>query len=95
MTTAKAKADATEQPAQKPSIARIVHVPMDPKSNNGETTAAAVITHVWNENVVDVRILQNNAGIPIWRGKCQLAGAVPEYVEGEGIPNVWAWPPRN
>lgn len=94
MTTAKDKA-AAEVPQQKPSICRWVQVPMDPKSNNGEPVAAAVITHVWNDEVVDVRIMQNNGGIPIWRGSCRLAAALPEYTEGDTVQNVWAWPPRN
>ena len=45
---------------QKPSIGRIVHVLVDPKTNNGSDTAPAMITRVWSDECVNLRVLRDN-----------------------------------
>jgi hypothetical protein len=47
----------TKEQAMKPSICRMVQVPVDPRSNNGSDIAPAVITRVWSDTCVNVRVL--------------------------------------
>ena len=42
---------------QKPSLGRIVIVPMDPTFNNGSDEAPAVICRVFDETLINVRII--------------------------------------
>ena len=48
----------------KPSVGRIVHVIVDPKDNNGSDVAAAVITRVWSDECVNIRILHDGPTVP-------------------------------
>ncbi|MER5601526.1 hypothetical protein [Streptomyces sp. NPDC002265] len=76
---------------QKPSVGRIVHVPMDPATNNGADAAPAVITRVWNDTTVNVRILADAAPAKSdWRTSLVL---VESLSEGVGLCR-WAWPER-
>jgi hypothetical protein len=43
--------------SQVPSVGRIVFVTMPPESNNGADVAPAVITRVWGDDVINVRVL--------------------------------------
>ena len=45
---------------QKPSIGRIVHVIVDPKANNGSDVAPAMITRVWSDTCVNLRVTRDN-----------------------------------
>lgn len=79
----------TEQ--QKPSLGRIVHVPMSTATNNGSSVAPAVITRVWNDTTVNVRILADAPpGGSDWRTSLVL---VDSFDEGEGLCR-WTWPGR-
>lgn len=51
---------------QKPSVGRIVHVLMDPRDNNGSDVAPAIITRVWSDTVVNVRVLADSDATPWW-----------------------------
>ena len=42
---------------QKPAKGRIVHVLVNPAVNNGDDTAVAVITRVWSDTCVNLRVL--------------------------------------
>lgn len=42
---------------QQPTIGRIVIVPVDPTRNNGSTLAPAIITRVWNIELINVKVL--------------------------------------
>jgi hypothetical protein len=44
----------------KPSIGRIVHVLVDPKTNNGSDVAPAIITRVWSDECVNLRVIRDN-----------------------------------
>jgi len=44
----------------KPSVGRIVQVTVDPKINNGSDVAPAVITRVWSDTCVNLRVLHDN-----------------------------------
>jgi hypothetical protein len=45
---------------QKPAIGRIVHVLVDPNTNNGSGTAPAMITRVWSDTCVNLRVTRDN-----------------------------------
>jgi hypothetical protein len=78
-------------PEQQPSVGRIVHVPMDPATNNGADFAPAVITRVWNDTTVNVRVLADaypsNAD---WRTSLAF---VDTLAEGDALCR-WTWPGR-
>lgn len=79
----------SQQPA--PSVGRIVRVPMDPTTNNGADEAPAVITRVWNDTTVNVRILADAAPkAEDWRTSLVL---VESFDEGAGLCR-WTWPGR-
>lgn len=42
---------------QKPSLGRIVLVTVNPMTNNGADVTPAVITRVWSDTMVNVRVL--------------------------------------
>ncbi len=48
----------------KPAVGRIVHVPVDPKLNNGADIAPAVITRVWSDTYVNLRVLHDGPSVP-------------------------------
>ncbi|MFJ2477127.1 hypothetical protein ACIOWI_29835 [Streptomyces sp. NPDC087659] len=76
--------------AQQPSIGRIVHVPMDPATNNGADVAPAVITRVWSETCVNVRVLSDGHAIE-WRTSVMFLEDLAERASGY---HFWTWPPR-
>lgn len=79
--------------AQQPSIGRIVHVPMDPATNNGADVAPAVITRVWNDTCVNVQILADAPGTA-------YRSSLTHVESFDGLDNApdrlyrWTWPPR-
>ncbi|MFG3586632.1 hypothetical protein [Streptomyces sp. NPDC047990] len=78
-------------PEQQPSVGRIVRVPMDPAANNGSDEAPAVITRVWNDTTVNVRILADSAPkADEWRTSLVL---VESLAESGGLCR-WTWPER-
>lgn len=73
-----------------PSLGRIVLVPMDPATNNGSKIAAAVITRVWSDKVINVHVLADGPQSE-WRTSVVQVDDLAE--RGPGI-HFWAWPPR-
>ncbi|MEU0039096.1 hypothetical protein [Streptomyces sp. NPDC006333] len=74
-----------------PSVGRIVRVPMNPTTNNGASEAPAIITRVWNDTTVNVRILADAApSKDDWRTSLVL---VESLAEGDGLCR-WNWPGR-
>lgn len=74
-----------------PTIGRIVLVPMAPSVNNGADTAPAIISRVWNDTCINVRVMADNEDTP------PLLTSVVQVPSVDGrSPNerVWAWPPR-
>lgn len=47
-----------------PSVGRIVHVTVDPKVNNGSDIAPAIITRVWSDTCVNLRVLYDGPAVP-------------------------------
>jgi hypothetical protein len=80
---------------QKPSIGRIVIVPMDPASNNGATEAPAIISRVWNDNVVNVRVLPDDSNEVLSRTSVTLYPSSAEAADANatGTHHAW-WPGR-
>jgi hypothetical protein len=76
---------------QKPSVGRIVHVPVEPSTSNGADVAPAVITRVWNDTTVNVRVLADAPpSATDWRTSLVL---VDDLDDGEGLCR-WIWPGR-
>jgi hypothetical protein len=73
-----------------PTIGRIVLVPMDPATNNGADTAPAVITRVWNDACINVRVLADGPDTP-WLTSVAYVETLAERGENN---HVWSWPPR-
>lgn len=48
---------------QKPSVGRIVHVTVDGRYNNGSDVAPAVITRVWSDTCVNLRVLYDGPSV--------------------------------
>lgn len=74
---------------QKPSLGRIVLAPVDPAINNGADVAPAVITRVWNDTVVNVRVLCDGDAM-VWKTSATLC-ADEESARGK---HAVYWPPR-
>lgn len=52
----------TQKPGSpKAAVGRIVHVFVDPAANNGADVAPAMITRVWSDRMVNVRVIRDNA----------------------------------
>lgn len=45
---------------QKAALGRIVHVLVDPKTNNGSDVAPAMITRVWSDECVNLRVVRDH-----------------------------------
>jgi hypothetical protein len=76
---------------QKPSLGRVVIVPMDPALNNGADEAPAIITRVWSDTMVNVRVLTDSGEhrSQDWRTSVSLRADKPE----KPAHDAW-WPPR-
>lgn len=84
------------------AVGRIVHVFVDPAQNNGTDIAPAVITRVWNEQGVNLKVLLDHAD-NIWLTSVTLcddreaAEKVTSYRvtdSGKRYPAAAFWPPR-
>lgn len=74
-----------------PTIGRIVHVPADPAKNNGASVAPAIITRVWSDTCVNLRVLLDSPETE-WRTSVTFV----EDLNGAELrtPWAWTWPPR-
>ncbi|AYD81624.1 hypothetical protein SEA_KROMP_23 [Streptomyces phage Kromp] len=81
--------------SQKPSVGRIVHVPMPPAANNGSDTAAAVITRAFDEETINVRILADSTASPQeWRTSLTYVDELAYDPDDTTSLYRWTWPPR-
>ena len=86
----------------KPAVGRIVHAFVDPALNNGSGIAPAIITRVWNDEMVNVRVLVDGNSVPLWLTSVTLcanresAGDVQSHTissTGSRMPAAVFWPP--
>jgi hypothetical protein len=85
----------------KPSLGRIVLAYCDPAYNNGLPTCPAVITRVWSEDLVNLRLIPDSDAPMYSRTSVKLMAdeeTAREYVAGLSgfnvAPAVAYWPPR-
>lgn len=78
---------------QKPSLGRVVLVPMDPAGNNGAQVAPAIITKVNSDTSVNVRVLADTSDALECRRSITLVDDLPAF-DPEKNMFVWCWPPR-
>lgn len=90
---------------QKPSLGQIVLVPADPALNNGADVAPAMITRVWSDTLVNVRVLLDGHEVP-WKTSIPLFAGPDELAEAKARRDaehpVWTgelfygafWPPQ-
>lgn len=74
---------------QKPSVGGIVLVPLAPEWNNGAKIAPAIITRVWSDTCVNVRVLADSENT-LWRTSLTYV----EALDDDSLPSLWTWPPR-
>lgn len=75
----------------KPSLGRIVIVPMNPATNNGADEAPAIITRVWSDTMINVRVFSDTGtGDSVMsKTSLNLHDEKPEFPGHD----AW-WPPR-
>ncbi|MFE9684193.1 hypothetical protein [Streptomyces sp. NPDC006285] len=87
----------TPTPDQKPSVGRVVHVPMPRSANNGADFAPAIVTRVWDDEVsINVRILADStASLQEWRTSLTYVEELPDGpIMDETSLLHWTWPKK-
>jgi hypothetical protein len=82
---------------QKPSLGRVVLAKVDPSTNNGSNTAPAIITHVWSDTSINVRVMLDAFTMPEWRTSVLLVETEEEALAHEAAnpySRACYWPPR-
>lgn len=77
-----------------PTIGRIVLVPADPATNGGADIAPAVVTRVYDDGRINVRVLLDSNTPALWRTSLALVEELPTTARYTDPAPVWAWPPR-
>ena len=75
----------------KPSLGRIVLVPAAPTGNNGAGIASAIITRVWNDTMINVRVMTDGPDLP-WRTSLSYTEDLDQYTGTDACS--WTWPTR-
>ncbi|MBL8880649.1 MAG: hypothetical protein JNG88_16170 [Phycisphaerales bacterium] len=81
--------------AQKPTVGRIVHYyPGGELGKKKGQPFAAVITHVWGNDCVNLEIMEDGS-FPAWPSE-DVATCYPTSVMRSDEPRArhWCWPPR-
>jgi hypothetical protein len=86
----------------KAAVGRTVHMLMNPAVNNGSDTAPAVITRVWSDTCVNVRVLADSRDVPWYtsvslhpdRAAADAAVAPVREMHGAGAHLRAAWWPE-
>lgn len=77
----------------KPSLGRIVLTPVPPETNNGADIAPAIITRVWNDTRVNVRVLHDSENVS-WKTSVKLCETEGEARSPDAYGHTAYWPPR-
>lgn len=73
-----------------PTVGRVVQVLVDPAQNNGSDVAPAIITRVWNDRMINVKVLLD-AKDNLWQTSIQLHDDRPD---DSSLRQAAWWPPR-
>lgn len=76
----------------KPAVCRIVMVGVNAAGNNGTDVAPAIITRVWSNDMVNVKVLNDGPACE-WKTSVRLFDT-EEQAREHGILNACYWPPR-
>ncbi len=83
---------------QKPSLGRVVIVKVDPSINNGSDEAPAMITRVWSDTMVNLRVLLDGAdgvhGIPPTPARTSVTLLESKPDASDTRSHIAWWPPR-
>lgn len=85
---------------QTANIGDVVHVVVDPRQNNGSDVAPAMVTRVWNDELVNVRVLLDGPDV-LWLTSVKFFGERPakddETVgrDTNGVQRAAFWPSRS
>lgn len=85
---------------QTSTVGSMVHVIVDPRQNNGSDVAPALITRVWENELVNVRVLLDGPDV-LWLTSIKLFGERPaeddETVgrDTNGVQRAAFWPSRS
>jgi hypothetical protein len=86
-----------------PAVGRIVHVFVEPALNNHADVAPAIITRVWSDELVNLRVLVDGKSDALWYTSVALfadresAEQTTNYriaSDGAHVPAAAFWPPR-
>lgn len=77
----------------KPSVGRIVLTPVNPTTNNGADVAPAIITRVWSDTNVNLRVLHDSENVS-WKTSVKLCGSEEEARNPDMYGHTAYWPPR-
>lgn len=89
----------------KPTVGRIVHTFVDPKTSNGAEIAAAIVTRVWDDvdglPYVNIRAIPDSDAPPQWKTSVHIyedEQAARDAKQGVSHPDgglhAAFWPPR-
>ncbi|MGW3417043.1 hypothetical protein [Streptomyces phaeochromogenes] len=76
-----------------PFLGAYVLVAVDPAMNNGSNIAPAIVTRCWGGTSINVRVLLDSEGVPLWR--TSLTYADMEFLGFNGNKEReyrWTWP---
>lgn len=76
-----------------PSLARWVLTRVDPMENNGSDVAPAIITRVWSDSLVNIRVMLDSAASPLWKTSVALFDTEEDAAREFTGHYAW-WPPR-
>ena len=75
----------------KPSLGRIVLVPVEPVTNNGSDVAVGIITRVWSDTMVNLRVFLDTESASRSMPSVHL---YPTAEDAAGDTRSCYWPPR-
>lgn len=80
----------------KPSLGRTVITRVDPLVNNGADVAPAIITCVWSDTLVNIRVMLDSENAPLWKTSVLLLNSEEDAksndAEGFTATHVCWWP---
>lgn len=78
-----------EGQVMQPTVGGIVLVSIEPSQNNNSPVAPAIITRVWSETCVNVRVLADSMNL-LWLTSLTYV----DSLDDDSPRGSWTWPPR-